>query len=51
MTFLIVRKPFGTKDQEFFGMAKGTEILSFSTQRPHKGETKEKEKYYKWHLG
>ena len=40
MTFLIVRKLFGTKDQEFFGMAKGTEIRSSSIQRPHKGERK-----------
>ena len=40
MTFLIVRKPVGTKDQDFSGMAKGTEIPSFSIQRPHKGERK-----------
>ena len=40
MTFLIVRKLFGTKDQEFSGMAKGTEIPSFSIHRPHKGERK-----------
>ena len=40
MTFLIVRKLFGTKDQEFSGMAKGIEIRSSSIQRPYKGERK-----------
>ena len=40
MTFLIVRRLFGTKDQDFSSMAKGTETLSFSTQRPYKGERK-----------
>ena len=40
MNFLIVRKLFSTKDQEFSSMAKGIEIRSSSIQRHRKGERK-----------